>query len=87
MSKPTPPPGLKVYWSKREKDIIYHHDGTVDMDDGTVLTASGATGHLLHYAFDCVEVCEGRSLTAELKKRGYDMTTFKFSIRMRHDKL
>lgn len=78
---PQLPPGHKVYWSKRERDLIYWKDGTIEMDDGTEMTASGATGHLLHHAFDIVEVFEGKSLTKELEARGYDMTTLKFSIR------
>jgi hypothetical protein len=78
---PTKPPCQKVYWDKKERDIVYWKDGTIEMDDGTEMTASGATGHLLHYAFDCVEVHDGRSLTKELEARGYDMTTLKFEIR------
>lgn len=78
---PSKSPGHKVYWSKKEKDLIYWTDGTVQMDDGTELTASRATSKLLHYAFDVVDVFDGKSLTQELEERGYDMTTLKFEIR------
>jgi hypothetical protein len=78
---PQKPPGHKVYWSKKEQDIIFWHDGTVEMDDGTEITASKATGHLLHTAFDCTPIFDGKSLVKLLEERGYDLTTLKFEIR------
>jgi len=65
------------------KEIVFFHDGTVDMEDGSTLTAGKATGGLLHNAFNIVPVFEGKSLIQELESRGYDLTTFRFEIRMK----
>jgi len=60
--------GLSVKWSKRERDLIFNLD-----------EVKGADGHLL---YQCL--CLGRdglSLTKELKERGYDLTTLRFSVK------
>jgi len=64
-----------------EHDIVYWKDGTIEMDDGTEMTATGATSRVIHHAFDNVEVHDGKSLIKILEERGYDMTTLKFEIR------
>lgn len=78
---PQKPPCQKVYWCKKERDIVYWKDGTIEMDDGTEMTATGATSQCIHHAFDIVEVHDGKSLTKLLEERGYDLTTLKFEIR------
>jgi len=61
-------PGLWVKWSKSERDLLMFHD------------KHSPDGRLLHSAFNCVKVCDERSLTEELDRRGFDLTTLKFSI-------
>jgi len=79
---PAKPPGLKVRWSRREKDLVYCHDGTVDMPDGKTLTASKSDAGLLHYVFDVlIAGDQGRSIVDELHARGYDLETLRFTIR------
>lgn len=67
---------LTAKWSKKEKDIIYHYPRRCD-------------GHLIHYYLSCKrpkinyltkETEWEDSLVEELEKRGYDITTLKFSI-------
>jgi hypothetical protein len=60
--------GLSVKWSKRECDLLYCHDNVQSAD-----------GHLLYVCFCCGQ--EGLSLVDELKKRGYDLTTLRFSVK------
>jgi hypothetical protein len=55
---------LRVYYSKREKDVMFYHPLGQD-------TISDA--HFLHSVFD-------QKFTDDLKRRGYDITTLKFSI-------
>lgn len=38
-------------------------------------------GHLLNHALNYVDVHEGLSLTKELERRGYDLSTLQFTIR------
>jgi len=78
---PQKPPCQKVYWDKKERDIVYWKDGTIEMDDGREVTATGATSQVIHHAFDIVEVRDGKPLTKILEERGYDLTTLKFEIR------
>jgi len=84
---PTSPPSQRVKWSKRERALIYQHDGTVEVcrQDGTVVeqTASNATGALIAFALETKDVFQGQSLVQALEARGYDITTFKMSVRMR----
>jgi len=71
---------LKASWSKREKDLVFHHPD------------HKANGHLL-YSVLCVErpyvdyrdngerfIAYAKSFVAELEERGYDITTLRFSI-------
>ena len=67
---------LCAYWSKREKDII-------------LAGPNGPDRHLLHYVLNCEhprphvlgEPWFDAAFTKELEKRGYDLTTLKFSIK------
>lgn len=64
---------LYAYWSKRERDIMYCYSD------------SPSDGHLLHRFFDpktwSVLYGECKPLYKELEARGYDITTFRFSIK------
>lgn len=60
---------LTARWSKRERDVLYHYPRSCD-------------GHLLHGAFGRpMADGDGMSLIEELEKRGYDLTTLRFSIK------
>lgn len=67
---------LKVRWGKPEgeppgtRDILYDYP-----------TRKG-DGALLYYVFQVIKVHEGRSLVEELKHRGFDISTLKFSIEL-----
>lgn len=55
---------LRAYWSKREDDIMFHWPGG---------TATKCDGHYLCRVFT-------KDVLDELKNRGYDLTTIRFSI-------
>lgn len=72
----TAKPGqLRAGWSRPEpgcpSDLCYAWGGS---------GAEGSEGRLLSRALDELPVFEGRSLREELERRGYDITTLKFSI-------
>lgn len=54
-------PALRVWWSKREGDVMYDWD------------RHPPDGHLMHNHMS--------PLLAELDRRGFDLTTVRFSIR------
>lgn len=74
---------LRIYWSKREKSLMYY--------------GTGPTGGMMHQFFDNVKLVDAygmrhsrvhrpdesdeRSLAQELDARGYDLTTLRFQIR------
>ena len=62
---------LYAYWSKREKDVLYCYPG------------SKADGHLLHQYLSPGLGLKGSKpdLFTELEARGYDLTTFRLSIK------
>lgn len=66
MTKPRRKPALRASWGKREQDIVYHYD-------------SKPNGHLLHWALSGGG-SEPINLLKELDRRGYDITTLRFSI-------
>lgn len=77
------PGELKMYWSKRERDLMIDNGGG---------GACRADAHLLHSAICSERYGPGmgvplghyvvdKSLADELKARGYDLSTLKFSIR------
>lgn len=59
---------LYAFWSKKEKDIMYCYPG------------SKSDGHLLNKFFS-PSFGGGADLIDELERRGYDPTTFRFSIK------
>lgn len=62
---------LKAYWSKREQDLMFHHPAGPQ---------TGSDGHMLYGAVCHDKLIGGQPLAAELKRRGYDIKTLKFSI-------
>lgn len=58
------PDKLTARWSKRENDILFHYPSSPD-------------GHLLCGALAGFGV---KDLHKELERRGYDLTTLRFSI-------
>lgn len=59
---------LKVNWSKREGDLMFHYPDKKD-------------GMLVHWAFTKNLSENTLSLLVELEHRGYDLRTLKFSIK------
>lgn len=55
---------LRAYWSKRESDLVLHWPGGHN---------TKSDGHWLSGIFD-------KAFTDELRRRGYDPTTIKFSV-------
>jgi len=55
---------LRAYWSKQENDVMFHWPGGV---------CTTADGHWLYGVFN-------DSFIEELRRRGYDPTTMKFSV-------
>lgn len=82
--KPKAKPGeLKLYWNRRECDIGYSWGG-----DG----ASKPDAHLMHGVFTMDRLRPNYrtglsefdpSFVKELERRGYDLTTIKFSIQQK----
>jgi len=65
---------LRAYWSKKENDLVYWSPRKAD-------------GHLLHgvlYYKSTLPTLE-IPLLEELEKRGYDLTTIRFSIQLKAD--
>jgi hypothetical protein len=60
-------PELRIDWSKKEKDLLFH-------------SMSSPDGHLMHVFTHYVQF-DGKTLRQALEERGYDITTLKFSIR------
>jgi hypothetical protein len=61
---------LIVKWSKKERDLLIGGPRSCDR-------------HLTHYALNCVPGVvkhDDLSFVAELEKRGYDITTLRFSV-------
>jgi len=68
---------LSMYWSKREKDIVYAYPSKVD-------------GHMLHHRLGSEVYNKWKdeydlSFFKELEARGYDLTTLRFSICKKED--
>ena len=69
MAKFDPKTTLRALWSKKEKDIVYYFPCSPD-------------GHMLNgYFVYAKDSFQEHGLLKELEKRGYDLTTLKFSIR------
>ncbi len=76
---PKPKPGvLEARWGKAsrgdEESIVYVHGGG---------GSSKPDGRILCRALEDLHVHDGRSLAEELLARGYDLTTLRFSIKLR----
>jgi len=75
-------PHLRLKWSKRENDVMIDYPRSCD-------------GHYVHYMLGCKRYDhdpitktrkEENSFFEELDKRGYDLTTIKFSIQWKETK-
>lgn len=64
-------PQLLARWSKRERDLLFKWDEGCSKSDGG----------LLHSFLTFIQWPDNKSLVDELKARGYDLTTLRFSIR------
>lgn len=74
---PKAKPGeLKVAWGKSEGsiDLFYCHGAA---------GAGKPDARLLSHFFESVTYFEGRNLRQELERRGYDITTLKFTIQIK----
>lgn len=58
---------LRVYWSKKEKELMYYYP------------KYAATGGMLAWHFENLK-CDGKTLVEELEDRGFDLSTLRFSI-------
>jgi len=61
---------LRVYWSKRENDVMFYHP------------KRSVDGRLLNHYFSYVKYDTGggeTTLIEELERRGFDISTFRFS--------
>lgn len=70
------PGEIKIGWNRREQDVGYAWGG-----DG----ASKADGNLMMGVFGLTPMFTGKTLTAELEARGYDLTTLRFSIQRKRE--
>ncbi len=68
---------LTFKWSKREKDLICHFP---DSPDGALVFDSFTSER-----FRPASKIWSKSFVAELKERGYDITTLKFSIKKKKE--
>jgi len=62
---------LRVYWSEKEKDVMFYHP------------KQRVDGHLLNHYFSYVKYDTGGGETTfveELERRGFDISTIRFSI-------
>lgn len=61
---------LSIYYSKRERDLVFWHD------------KHAPDGHLMHNVLNATPVpgCDGRTFVQELEHRGFDVKTLRFSI-------
>ena len=84
--------GLLVRWSKREGALLYSYDGGGKSTGGMLSGVFEQTPMAVHYAThvggkDFRTVMEpnrpeyARTLVQDLDARGYDVKTFRFSIR------
>lgn len=60
---------LRVYWSKRERDVMIYFP---------LGTCTSSDGHWISGVFD-------KAFTDELTKRGYDVSTLRFSVAIDFD--
>lgn len=68
---------LRAYWSKKENDVMYYYP------------KCGVDGSLLHHFFSYVTNDFGdgqKTFLDELDRRGFDLTTLKFSIAYKEER-
>jgi len=62
---------LRASWDRRERDVSF------GWPDGPQVKPDA---HMLYGVFAYEKVYDGRTFVEELKRRGYDVTTLRFSI-------
>jgi hypothetical protein len=63
-------PFLRVFWSKRDQDLMFQWEGTQSRD-----------GHLFHQWLNHTRGFDGKTLVEELKERGYDIGTLRITVK------
>lgn len=73
---------LRVTWSKREKDLMFHHPlGPQTKSDGHLLCGTFCYGHYRpNTGNDGPTFVMSTSFADEMRARGYDITTLRFEI-------
>ena len=71
----TKPKTIVVKWSKRENDILYSWGDGIPKPDVSLINST------LSYDFSRKDHNCHHGLMTELEKRGYDLTTFKLTIK------
>lgn len=75
-------PDLSVRWSKRERALLYHYEGSKPTSMLFAHFIEGITmGDAYGYPGRESKPDDNRTLAQELNARGYDLTTLRFSIR------
>lgn len=70
---------LKVFWSKREKDLVFHYPDHAW--NGRLVHSVFCVGRpRVDYNNDGKTVVFDKSFVAELEARGFDITTLRFSV-------
>ena len=75
------PGQVKMYWSKREKDLMFDWNSPASKSDSHLLHNVLCNKRFLPSFLSPKEWQEEKSLIDELEERGYDITTLKFSIK------
>lgn len=78
------PGELRAYWRRRSEDG--HHGPNGERGDlvfHNEVPALRADRALLYYTLTAAKVIDGLSFVEELTKRGYDITTLRFSVHKR----
>ena len=73
MSEKPKPRKLRARWDKRERDMKFFYP------------TCGADGILIHVALN-TRMESGLTLTEELERRGFDLTTLRFEIALKEPK-
>lgn len=81
-----PKPDLRVYWSRRERALVYDGNPPTGgmlshLFEGLHLIDLYSMRHGLAARIHRPDPSDERTIVAELDARGYDITTLRFSIR------
>lgn len=73
---------LSAYWSKKERDLMYSYPGSA-VDGRLVHSVMGCLRARLDYSQERPTPVYDPSFVDELEKRGYDITTLRFSVMLK----